>query len=530
MAATMCGGRVYSCSNFLFRKTPFLQTFLYKSSVKLQSDKVIEEQNQNKAEIKETSHQNVITESGTLGQTEIPQFQRQQTLRKSLIHKSSYWSMVENNTINADRCNAISRTELQKVDKDIKDNLLVNFINTQSVILKSRNKQGQSWLDSQNKFTGYLTVGRSPFRINGILKEKETVNEQLMHLDAFLRQTYHHQLVYFMVYNEILKVVREAVSNDPAAIHGSSVTKLGCRGGDLDIVLSTDKENFNQIRNKLKHAASLKLESFFPWAKVPIIKVQHIPSNVICDISVGRVLKESKNNPVINCEMLYTMGALDERFCSLVRILKTWAAYRGLCKEGANALPHSVTWTMLTLFYLQQRQMLPAAKCLYEPLYLRQQSMDKLDDSSCDILCRPDVRRIKHLPDLAGEVVVNDDSLADLLKDLCGFYYDFNFKKNWISVYDGSSYPRITDLNSSRHAMVIPAEFPEFVNENVSKNVNTLVVKRMKSELRILYKAIDSNDLASVFETRPPPIQPRQKRKHSRKKENSVLQDMLFVH
>ncbi|XP_033729361.1 poly(A) RNA polymerase, mitochondrial-like [Pecten maximus] len=531
MAATMCSG-LRTCIKLFSRKNSFIQTLLCVNSsthgfktVKLHNDKRMKEQDQNEAD----NQQNLTTKSNKLGQRDETQFQRQQTWRRSLSYKKSYWSMIESSRKTANRYNAISETELQKVDDEIRKHLLVTYINKQSVILQSKNKEGQHWLNKQKRFTGFLNVGRSPFRIHDHLKDVESVDEQLLHLDTILKQGNHHQIVYFMVYNEIVEKLRKTLPDIPIGIHGSSVTKLGCKGGDLDIVVSSDQKTFQKIRQKLRKVVSLDLLSSIPYASVPIIKVRHIPSNIICDISVTRILKQSRNNPVINSEILYTMSTLDERFCSLVRIIKCWAAYQGLCREGPNPLPHGITWTMLTLFYLQQKKMLPAAKHLYEPWYLRKQSRDTTEDCSTGILSCPDKEKIRKFPDLAKELVVNDESLVDLLKGFCDYYSEFSFSNNWISVYDGKHYLRSSDFSRSHSAMVIPLEFEECSNKNVSKNVNSLVIKRMRTELRKLCEAIDRNEFVSVFETPTTPTRPRNIRKHNLKAKNAALQDIMFL-
>ncbi|XP_021354613.1 poly(A) RNA polymerase cid11-like isoform X2 [Mizuhopecten yessoensis] len=480
----------------------------FPESLKLQSDKLEERRTQIKVN-KRTNIKPNNVKSTDSEDIHVYRKDRKMENRKKNNgqHAPSFWKMIERRLVEAKTHYVITKTNLQKLDAGTLKSLEGIHITKQTVIVRSLNEEGHRWLAQQKRFTGNLDFATGPQNVVAYLKQFRdvSVNNQLLQFNYILRQNKSHQIAYFMVYNEIQDVLMKSLPKLSVGIHGSAVTNLGCKGSDLDIVInvSTNKRKmFDQVKTKLEEAESLNIGFCAPHARVPIINVQHCPTKISCDISIES-FAQSNSNPMVNAEVLYTMSVLDDRFCSLVRIIKYWASCRGLCKAGANPSPHGITWTLLTLFYFQQKGILPAARRLYcyQTAGAQKTRTRAVLSSENNALCQPlDTPTMRSIDDISKDLKKNDELLVDLLKGFCDYYLAFDFSKRKISIYDGVYYQRtLRHLRVSDGAMEIPLEYKECYNTNVSKNVTSGVINVMKKELTNLHKALNNNNLGSVL-------------------------------
>ncbi|XP_060081260.1 uncharacterized protein LOC132560614 [Ylistrum balloti] len=524
MAATMCSGLV-NLNKLFIRKRSSMKALLIKSSsaydlktANHQNDVWKKRQDVVKDEVDIQGKQ----KTNTAISNKIQQPCREKEISKEMHgNEMSYREMIKNRIMTAEERYAISHSELRKVDKKLLRNVDRVFENNSYVILKGRNEMGCQWLSKKGRFTGLLKVGNLPhYRVFTRLRQMKNVNLQLEILDSSLKQEVGDHILYFMVFNEVHKTLKKNYPQLLVDIHGSSVTNLGLKGADLDITLLTDQTNMcYKLATQLRNVRSLHVELYLPHARMPILKVLHLASNISCDISIHETFRQENNDPTANSEMLYSMSLLDDRFCSLVRIIKFWASSNDLCREGLNPLPHGTTWTLLTLFYLQQRKTLPAAKHLYHKWYLD----EPVSPTPDNINSFPGRDKIRKLPDISKELVVNDSSLVELLKGFCDYYINFKFHEQWISVYDGRCYWRVPGSEHNSSAMVIPLELKHCCHQNVAKNVKPLVIQKMKRELLKLREALNSNDLMLAMDS------PKQqnKRKRDWKQEKVALQKWI---
>lgn len=142
-------------------------------------------------------------------------------------------------------------------------------------------------------------------------------------------------------------------------------------------------------------------------ARVPILKFHHDVSGIQCDLSIANMTGLTMS------DYLYTLGQTDERLRALVVTIRRWAKSQQLTSPHPGQWITNFTLTIMAVFFMQQRQLLPP---------LNQLKRD--------------------MPKTGGTVGGDADDLETLLLQFFQFYSTFDYKNNAISVIEGVTYPK----------------------------------------------------------------------------------------
>lgn len=201
---------------------------------------------------------------------------------------------------------------------------------------------------------------------------------------------------------------------------GSIVTGLGITSSDVDVyVFIPEGYNQDQARNVMEARKVLRRRPMvyhqpfaITTAKVPIVKFYHIPTRRNCDVSF------KSPSGVRNSQLIAHLLHTDRRALPLTILIKYWSKVHKL--TGTNLLPNYAL-TMLTIFYLQQKNILPPIIRLQSP-----NNSFYVDDWNTAF-------NEKYI-----HKTENDQSMYELLGEFFEFYSSFNFEENIISPFMGS--------------------------------------------------------------------------------------------
>lgn len=227
--------------------------------------------------------------------------------------------------------------------------------------------------------------------------------------------------------------------------YGSYVYGLATIHSDIDASIMLPEHNGN-YKNLVEDARSvLQQHSEFTdftaitWVLVPVLSFRHIPSQFSIDISIN-AYREFQISKLIK----YLVG-IDQRIFNLAFIVKHWAKLNNI--TGSHLLAN-YGMTVLVIFYLQQKKVLPSIASLQEDaepfmFYDWDYGFNELNYK-----------------------VQNNQSLNVLLGEFFEYYTTFDFEKYIVSPYAGYPIERILFEDLDR----VPYEF-ELYNENVKNNV-----------------------------------------------------------
>ena len=122
-------------------------------------------------------------------------------------------------------------------------------------------------------------------------------------------------------------------------VFGSTGNKLGTADSDVDICITTDCKELEQVCVLAEFLAGQGMQRVvcISAAKVPIVKIWDPDLRLACDMNV--------NNPVAleNTEMIRSYVEIDERVRPLAMIIKHWTKRRVLNEAGRQFLLESTT-------------------------------------------------------------------------------------------------------------------------------------------------------------------------------------------
>lgn len=219
---------------------------------------------------------------------------------------------------------------------------------------------------------------------------------------------------------------------------GSSATGLFLKTSDIDMHVDlippvTDSE---ECMTHLKQCIEILMENDefdnvlgVLKAKIPLIKCEHRPTGLNCDI------KFKGSFEVSNTALLIHFQSLDERIKPLLLLIKNWAAKLNFLRRHALS---SYALAMMTVFFLQQKHMLPSV------YYLQSSTSDHGEWNT------------EFQKDVEFEIE-NKQTLFNLLGDFFEFYKNFDFQEV-ISPLTGTSHNR-QDFAKSEN---IPFEYERY--------------------------------------------------------------------
>ncbi|KAK1129427.1 hypothetical protein K0M31_019156 [Melipona bicolor] len=313
--------------------------------------------------------------------------------------------------------------------------------------------------------------------INQSLKKIESVSNQMMFLYNALRITELNIRLRFYTATQISYYLSQLFINLSVVPFGSSVNGFGQIGCDLDLLCKTnissdDKSGWKKFlfmtqviplvdRNEQKHFLDVVgtiMRTCIPGitdvkkileARVPIIKFRNLYTNMQCDLS-------STNMTALHMsELLYLYGQLDRRVKPLVFTIRKWARNMNLTKENPGQWITNFSLTLLILFYLQTKDILPSLT-----------SIKIFSDKSNTI------DNFDWFLKWKNTVSSNDESLSKLLCEFFEYYSFFDFKTQGLCLRDG-----ITKVKKDVSPLYIYNPFNPSLN--VSKNVTISELLRL---------------------------------------------------
>ncbi|XP_055356209.1 poly(A) RNA polymerase, mitochondrial-like [Paramacrobiotus metropolitanus] len=254
-------------------------------------------------------------------------------------------------------------------------------------------------------------------------------------------------------------------------LFGSSVSGFGQHHSDVDMILDFDQvftekrpgtANFRFVskpsagNDRVQCQRSLELladnlQYLLPGytqiqrillARVPIVKFLHEPSGVRCDLSTTNM------SGLVMSNYLYTLGEIDERLRALVVTIRRWANANRLTNAHPGRWITNFTLTILVVFFMQHKKLLPPLSQLPSTPLINRRSLDG----------------------------PNDD-LGQLLAEFFSFYASFNYKSHAISVIDGTIYPK-PDFAS------LYIENPLETELNIARNLSAEELDRVVNSMR----------------------------------------------
>ncbi|KAG5311863.1 PAPD1 protein, partial [Pseudoatta argentina] len=314
---------------------------------------------------------------------------------------------------------------------------------------------------------------------------------KLTDLEVRLRfHTAHHLEQYFSKLFENIKILP----------FGSSMNGFGRKRCDLDLVLIPDTEEHNVTSRLVFHSKFINnsdryetkeflgilansMQYFIPGifnvrrileARVPIIKFYYNYTQTECDLSATNM------TAIYMTELLNLYGEMDWRIRPLVITIRAWAKNQELTFDVPGQWITNFPLTLLVLFFLQQKKILPSLKML------------KLHSTSNDVRCTENgvdctfLRDINKLPP-DYKYKINQDSLETLLYDFFEFYSTFDFQTYGICIREG-----VQIRKPSRSALHITN--PLETTLNVSKNVSLYELNRIISKTHNAIYALETTD------------------------------------
>ncbi|XP_008559711.2 poly(A) RNA polymerase, mitochondrial [Microplitis demolitor] len=319
--------------------------------------------------------------------------------------------------------------------------------------------------------------------IRKLISSKETVSEQmeiiyeeskLQDIDLRLR---------FLLANQMESSLSGMFPNVTALPFGSTVNGSGKCDSDLDLVINLQTKPESKSSRLVFHtkaaasdgrlnAARLLepisglMRNFLPGiqkienvlhARVPIVKYHHLYTNIECDLSISNM------TAVYMSELLYLYSDFNPKVSPLVYTVRQWASFVGLTNSKVpGPWISNFSLTLLVLFYLQQKEILPSIDYLKANARL---SDIRIADSSVNCTFLRDLTKwpVGKCP---------DTTLEDLLHEFFSFYAEFDFTTQAISLRKGASINKPTTQGLRKHTSPLHICNPLETSLNVSHNVS----------------------------------------------------------
>lgn len=230
------------------------------------------------------------------------------------------------------------------------------------------------------------------------------------------------------------------------------MTGLGIKTSDVDIYVHTFTNQHpvdcvKKARTELYKYPHIFTELFaITTAKVPIVKFLHVPINIYSDINFTSCAG------VRNTHLIAFLLKTDIRVLNLAILVKYWSKVHKL--TGTHLMPNYAL-TLLVIFYLQQKSILPPVQ--YLQINIRPYVVDNWNTAF----------NIN-----AVQKTNNGETLYELLGGFFQFYANFDFESNVVSTFLGKAINRedFKDLNS------IPTPYHMYINNVRAKTYKPLRV------------------------------------------------------
>ncbi|KAH9362842.1 hypothetical protein HPB48_015195 [Haemaphysalis longicornis] len=235
------------------------------------------------------------------------------------------------------------------------------------------------------------------------------------------------------VLHKLQSLIRESHKDAKLTLYGSSCNGFGLVRCDLDICLtfnsSKDGKDISHVRmikylaRKFYKHPELKEVIAITNAKVPIVKLFHVPSGLEADISLYNRLAQQ------NTRLLKTYSNIDNRVRELGYTLKRFVKTCDICDASRGSLS-SYAYILMALYYLQQRK--PPVIPVLQELYPEGEAKPEVIIEGWNAWFFEDVDRLQGVWNEFGQ---NNESVGELwLGMLCFYTEEFNFKKHVVCI------------------------------------------------------------------------------------------------
>ncbi|RVE43299.1 hypothetical protein evm_012058 [Chilo suppressalis] len=322
------------------------------------------------------------------------------------------------------------------------------------------------------------------------LMKCSTVTEQIEQLYEKTRLNDLGVRLRYMVARHLEVLFSSLYTNVEVRPFGSSVNGFGKMGCDLDLILTSSiPEKMCGVDRRLVYqekrcggrqeswrrqlelaaevmearAAGARRVLRVLHARVPIVKFSHQLTGLECDLCFNNL------SGVRMSAWLYACGGLSPVVRPLTLSVRRWASAAGLTSPHPGRWITSFPLSLLVLFYLQQKRVLPPLKTLLRDA--GEEDGRLVDDNGkCTFL-----RDLNELPpDSYGQCDVN---LETLLLQFFEFYAQFDFQEKAISLNLGAA---VRKPNSQPLYIINPLD----QSLNVSRNVSYEECQKLQVEVR----------------------------------------------
>ncbi|XP_070161116.1 poly(A) RNA polymerase, mitochondrial [Polyergus mexicanus] len=334
--------------------------------------------------------------------------------------------------------------------------------------------------------------------ISNFLQNAKSISGQIIDLYEALKLNDLEIRLRFHTAHHLEQYFSRLFQNTKVLPFGSSLNGFGRKRCDLDLVLISDKQNnfasrlvFHTKPMKLSERHEIKefmgilastMQHFIPGvrnvrrileARIPIIKFHYEYTNIECDLSTTNMAA------VYMSELLNLYGEIDWRVRPLVTAIRKWAKSQEITSDVPGQWITNFSLSLLVLFYLQQKDILPSLKAL--------RSYATRDDIRCTengIDCTF-LRNLEKLPP-EYKYKSNQDNLELLLHGFFDYISTFKFHLNGICIREGV--PIRKPSHSPLH-ITNPLE----TTLNVCKNVNIYELNRIKVKAHNALLILETN-------------------------------------
>ncbi|KAJ2662886.1 hypothetical protein IWW48_001594 [Coemansia sp. RSA 1200] len=262
-------------------------------------------------------------------------------------------------------------------------------------------------------------------------------------------------------------------------VFGSSVNGLGTSRSDVDICLTTERRELENIFviNKALRRHGMRTYCI-PYARVPLVKAWDPELRVASDINVNSTIA------LHNTRMIQTFVAVDSRVRPFVMAVKHWTKTRELNDAAFGGTLSPYAWVNLALHFLQTRS--PPILPVLHPPSRSLNALQSMHDEAPDLSFNDNIHALR------GFGLANTESLGFLLYAFFRTYaYEFDYRHQVVSLRHGCTLTKAQKgWDFGRPARIFCIEEPFLTWLNLGHSANTTSVVGIRMELKRAFQIL----------------------------------------
>ncbi|CAL7933215.1 unnamed protein product [Xylocopa violacea] len=325
----------------------------------------------------------------------------------------------------------------------------------------------------------------------------KSVSDQMITLHKTLKVTDLNIRLRFYTAEQLTYYLSNLFTNMHVVPFGSSVNGFGQIGCDLDLLCKAyPKRNYDKKElffwgRSINFTDRIKQKKFL--IMLSNIMEMCIPGiDNITNILEARVpiIKFFNRNTNMQCDLSNTNITLDWRVKPLVCTIRKWASNAQVTNKHSGCWITNFSLTLLIIFYLQMKQVLPSLNAL------------KVYAKHNDVSTTNALWFLKWKKDVTYN---NEESLYSLLYGFFEYYSTFDFQTQAICVREAK-----INLKKDTSPLYIYNPFDPMLN--VSKNITTVemlrIIEQFQNALYILTKSEEHNAVINLIDSKQSNIIP----------------------